>query len=227
MKKFYLIIFSLICLFSCFGINVSIANAEDSTQTYVITANSANLYELPDLSSSKLKNLTHSTQVSILFQDGGAKSFNYDGFLFFKVVQFENTDGYVLADLVTPKNETLTAIPNFNAKTNAQCHVFFAEDTEKVESSIILEKNQKIFLYEGFKSKSDYTAIAFVYENQVMYGYLETKYVSPNGISTTLITCILLIMAVLGIVFAWVFMKSKKVRIRKRETKLKKNDTKN
>ena len=101
MKKFYLIIFSLICLFSCFGINVSIANAEDSTQTYVITANSANLYELPDLTSSKLKNLTHNTQVSILFQDGGAKSFNYDGFLFFKVVQFENTDGYVLADLVT------------------------------------------------------------------------------------------------------------------------------
>lgn len=227
MKKFYLIIFSLICLFSCFGINVSIANAEDSTQTYVITANSANLYELPDLTSSKLKNLTHNTQVSILFQDGDAKSFNYDGFLFFKVVQFENTDGYVLADLVTPKNEALTAIPNFNAKTNAQCHVFFAEDTEKVESSIILEKNQKIFLYEGFKSKSDYTAIAFVYENQVMYGYLETKYVSPNGISTTLITCILLIMAVLGIVFAWLFMKSKKVRIRKRETKLKKNDTKN
>ena len=70
----------------------------------------------------------------------------------------------------------------------------------------------------GHREKKEYNAIAFVHENEVLYGYLKTDTISPDGINPAIITCIVIIIALLGIIFAWLFMKNKKVKLKKQKS---------
>lgn len=227
MKKIVLFFAIMFCFLSACNTDFAFAESDSSHKTYVICSNSTYLYELPDLTATRLKTLSHNTEVEILIDDNTPKEFNCGDYVFFKVVQFENTDCYVLADFVTAKIDAIVSTPNYNAKTNSACTLFFEIGGQMQASDISLPRHQEIFLYEGYNGKTEYTAVSFVYENQVLYGYLETKFVSPNGVNPIIITCILLILAILGIIFAWLFMKKKKVRIKKISQKMQKNDTKN
>ena len=213
MKKLLLFLSIFLCFFPFLSTNFT--QAESSNGIYVVVSNSAVVYEEPNLSSEKLKTLKHNQEISLLLFEDSPQTFLSYNYTFFKVLGYEDIDGYILADLVVPKTEMLTAIPNFSAKLNRACKVYFLEDTVLTESEITLNKNQQIFLYEGFKNKEEFNAVAFVYDNQVLYGYIETKWISPNGVNPLIITCITVIIAALGIVFAWVFIKTKKVKIKK------------
>lgn len=202
--------------FACFLPN-SVAFADEVNCTYVVTANSAVVFEQPDFSSTKLATLKNKDEILLVFSGQNPEEFEGNGFVFFKTSTTFETEsgqmqGYVLADLVTPKTDVIVSIPHFNAKTNTTCKVFLKENNEISESEIMLEKGTKIFLYEGFNSKSQFTAMAFVHDNQVVYAYLETKNIQPNGVDPLIITCACLILAVLGIIFAWLFMKNKKAK---------------
>lgn len=217
--------FVLICLFAfvfMFFLPTQFAYADVNNQ-YVITANSATVFAEPDFSSEKLATLSNKTEILIEMNENSPKKYENDGFVFFKIIS--SFEGFVFSDLVTPKNDVLVAIPNFNAKTNSTCKVFFQENNKFVESKIILQKGTEIFLYQGFESKKDFTAIAFVKDNHVLYGFLQTKNINPNGINPLIITCVCLILAILGIIFAWLFMKSKKTKIKSKKNSHKKNMT--
>ncbi len=198
--------------FASFSTNI-IVFAEDDSSVYVVTANSAVVYEQPDFSSEKLSVLTHGDEVSLEMEEGSPKEYVYGEYIFFHC---EN--GYIFSDLLTPKTSQIISIPNFNGKTNSNCYVYFSEDLQLVESDILLEKGQQIFLYEGYDSKTEYTAIAFLQDNDIMYGYIKTEYVNPNGVNPLLITCAVIILAVLGIIFAWLFMKRKKIKLGRSKT---------
>ncbi|MBE7075985.1 MAG: hypothetical protein E7375_02845 [Clostridiales bacterium] len=210
MKKLCALLFILMFIFIP---NVAYADSEGST--YIVTANYAYIYQSFNQSSEKLKKVENKTEINIEFENGGPKQYTDGIDIFYKVLQYDEIDGFIYAELVTPKTKAIVSIPNFNAETNKDSIVYQKLDNEIVETSITLKKNERIFLYEGFKNKSDYTAIAYLYENEVYYGYLKTKDISPDGINPIIITCITLIIAVLGIVFAWVFMKKKKQKIKK------------
>lgn len=188
----------------------NVSYAETQNISYIVTANQAKIYSTPSLVGSEvLATLSHKDEVQIECEDGIANEYGEGDFVFYLVTGLEE-NGYILADLVVPENEFLTSIPNFNAQTNDSANVFFLENGEYVESEITLPRHQRFFLYEGFDSKKDFNAIAFVYENEVMYGYLETDKIDPDGISPVIITIFCLILAVLGIIFALLFMKKKK-----------------
>ncbi len=211
MKRILLIFSILICFLPCFQLNF--ANASATNADYVVVANSATLFESADFSSQKVATLSHKDFLKI--ELNGQEPVEYgEEFVFYKA-QFENIEGFVLADLVTPQTQTIVSIPNFNAKTNSKCNVFLKNDKYFIESETILEKHEQIFLYEGYDVDKEYTAITYVKDNEVLYGYLKTENIAPNGINPIIITCICIVIAVIGIVFAWVFMKNKKVKIKK------------
>lgn len=211
MKKFLIIFLIFSCFLPFFEFNYANANASNSE--FVVVANSATIFSEPDFSSTKLKNLTHKDVISVELQETTPVEYGNE-FVFFKV-NFDDIEGYVLSDLLVPKNKTISSIPNFNAQTNSSCSVYVKNDTEFVKIETILEKGERIFLYEGYSNERDYIAIAYVKNNEIMYGYLQKDVISPDGINPIIITCISLIIAVIGIVFAWVFIKNKKVKLKK------------
>lgn len=218
MKKLLLLIVSVFCLLQMISPKIAFANDIDNS-IYVVTANRATIFEAPDFCSTQIKSMKHKTEVQLELENEIPKIYLSSEFGFYKILQYEGIDGYIFSDLVVPKANVITAIPNFNAKTNKSCKVLFLEDNIYVESEISLEKNSNIFLYEGFNGKKQYTAISFVHENEVLYGYLETKNISPNGINPAIIYSLIIIIALLGIIFAWIFMKNKKIKIKKKSPK--------
>ncbi len=188
-----------------------------SDQQYCVVANRAVLYELPSFASEKLATIPLNAKVEIMFDGSTEKTYTDGDFTFYKVLQYNNgeslLDGYVLADLVVKQKHTIETIPNFNAKTNTACSVYFANgETFEEHAEITLPKKHKLFLYEGFDKKKDFIAVCFVYENDVIYGFLPKQCISPNGVNPIIITCITLVIALLGIIFAWLFMKNKKAK---------------
>lgn len=199
--------------------NFDVGSFETTTQNYVVTANKANIFKEASFSSEILKTLNHKTIIKVELTDGNPTETLKDNFVFFTVT-FEETTGFMFADLLVPEQKFLTNIPSFNAQTNTEATVYFLQDNQIKESGLKLKNKERIFLYEGFDSKKEYTAITFVLNNQdgthsVMYGYLKSKDINPDGINPLLITCIVLILALLGIIFAWMFMKNKKIKFKK------------
>jgi len=210
MKKLLLLILILLCVFSFNPIFV--AHAETGTANFFVCANSAILYASADLSSERLETLQHKTIVLVETEDSVAKEYVSGSHIFYKATHNETT-GFVLSDFVLQDTQTTSSTPNFNGKTNSACFVFRLEGENYVQTTIKLERRQKIFMYEGYHAKKEYTAISFVYENEVMYGYIETKYIAPNGINPIILTCICLIVAILGIAFSWIFVKKRKKKM--------------
>lgn len=215
MKKFLLILLVVIFCFGMFApANASFAESESGT--FIVTADVVSVYSEASLTSEKIASLKHKDEIQIECIDGEPKVYSSNSFIFYKVENAEEI-GYILADLVVPKNEFLVTIPQFNAKTNGVAKVFTLQDGVYVENDrgISLPKHQRIFLYEGFNRKKAYIAVAFVYENEVVYGYLQKEKIDPDGINPVIITVACLAIAAIGIILALVFMKKKKPKIAK------------
>lgn len=218
MKKIFLV--SLFILIFCITFFIPEQTYAQSDQSiYVLTANYASIFESADFSSAKIGQIKHNEEVFVETENNIPKEFLNENFVFYKI-SYNQLNGYVLADLLTPKNNVITSIPSFNAQTNSSCKVYFKQDNQMVESNITLNKGERIFLYEGFNGKEEYNAISFLYENEVLYGYVKSENIAPDGINPVIITCIIIIMALLGIIFAWLFMKNKKVKLKNRKQKI-------
>ena len=73
-----------------------------------------------------------------------------------------------------------------------------------------MPKHQRVFLYQGFNNKKQYNAVAFVHENEVVYGFLKKDDIDPDGVNPLLITIACFAIAAIGIILTFVFMKRKK-----------------
>lgn len=216
MKKLWILLIFAICFTF---VPTHFALAEDAAPTFVVTAKSACAYLEADITSSKISTFSNKDKVSLQLEEGMPKEYG-ESFVFYRLATPIKSDGqqyfYILAELVTKESDTLVQFPNFNGKTNAAADVYFKEDDlfVKDENGLVLEKGQEIFLYEGYDAKSTYTAIAFINDGKVEYGYVLTSAVSPNGINPLIITAASIILALVGIALAWVFIKRKKVKLK-------------
>lgn len=216
MKKFLLCLGICLCMFLSF---FEVGNVFAQTSSYFVRAKFANAYSEPVFDSQfQVTTLFQNTQIDLEFEQNSntPKKYENSGFIFVKILNFEDFEElYVLSDLILKKEETLEEFPNFNGKTNQKSLVYFSENGKMTESEIFLQEGKEIFMYEGYDGKSQFTAIAFVLENSVQYGYIKTDCIAPNGVNPIIITCIVVILAVLGIIFSWLFMKNKKKKIKK------------
>lgn len=222
MKKLFIFIFVLMFVLPIFNVGEVFAD-NSSSYSYIVVGNLANIYLQPDFASEKLTTVKNKTLLVLEVENGQAKEYKTGDYTFFKVLQYQSLDGFILADLVAKNSNQIVAVPSFNGQTNSDAVVYFLQDLNMVESDIVLKKNHKIFLYQKYQSKSDFTAIAFLFENEVVYGYIKTEFVEPNGVNPLLISAIFVIIAVISIIFAWLFMqnkkskKTKKIKIKKIE----------
>ncbi len=213
------ILIGLCLIFLLFPFGVSFAHAQNNNLTYIVSANYAQVYSEANCSSEVLGTLQHGDEIVVDATENLPTEEIWQDLTFYKVI-YQQQNGYVLANLLTKKVEQIESIPTFNAKTNADCKVYSNPD-ETSAVAADLKRGTNIFLYEGYNRKSTFTAISFVQDGKVLYGYLKTKDVSPNGINPVIITCVVLILAVLGIIFAWLFMRNRKAKSAIKKQKLK------
>ncbi len=200
------------------------AFAEYSTN-YVVIANYASIFKEASFSSEKIETISHGEKINLETDNDSPIQYCYDEFVFYKVSLNEEIEGFILSDLVMAEQNVITQIPNFNGQTNNPCVVYLLEDNNLVESDIILQKGQRFFLYEGYNSHTEFTKIAFLYDNKIIYGQIKTNFVKPDGINPIIITCIILTLAIIGIIFAWLFMRNKKIKLKKnKKFKIPKNN---
>lgn len=211
MKKIFC---TLLLMFLCFAFPFGNVALAETPPTYVVVANKANVFAETNLESEILLSLTHGTEFSVNgdynleFLSTSPVEYENGNLTFYKVL-FKEKEGYILSEFVAEKNETIKSIPTFNAQTNAPCKVYCADGTE-----LSLEKGHRIYLYEKYNSHAARTKIMFLYDNEIVYGEIETKFVNPDGVNPILIAAIIIIVAVLGIIFAWLFMKNKKKKVK-------------
>ncbi len=194
-----ILMFLLLCPIKC---AFPKSEALDSGQAYVITSK-CDIYSLPDFSSDKLLDennniisLKHKQIVNILeiIND-------------FAYIEVENVKGYVYKFYLT-NNSSPIVYPVFNATIRKDCTVF---DYDFEDSGYTLKKNTRIFVYEGYSSKQDYTAVQFILEDGSLYnGYVDKQFVDPDGVSSLLILGITIIISAVTIILSLIFIKKKK-----------------
>ena len=210
MKKLFVFAFIFLCFMPTLAGGIVLA--ENDSPTYIVCSNSANVYQSSDMTSTIVYTISHKDKIDVELDGASAKIYTNLGYSFYKITTV-GKEGYILADFAVKMAEELQEIPNFNARTNGPCVVYNKVGDEYVETSISLEKGAKLFLYEGYKSKNPYTAVSFVLDNQVLYGYLKSESIDPNGINPAIITCACLILAILGIMFTFLFIKGRKKKM--------------
>lgn len=216
MKK--IICVFLLLIFAFYPTQKNVVLADTESNSFIISTNSAVVYDSPLFSSNQIGTLSHKEIVTIELQNGEIKTYDCDGFQFCKIIQYKNAvDAYILKDCIAQNSTQITTKPNFNAQTNCQCKVYFKDGENYAESEITLSKTQRICLYEGYNSKKDFNAISFVYNNEVMYGYIQSKNINPDGVDPAIITVIVVASSIIGILFAFLFIKrhTKKKKIKK------------
>lgn len=209
MKRIFVCLLLLVMCFSPVW-NEKNASAETDESHLFVATNEAVVFGEAKLASEHLYTLNHKDEVEIEFDGESAKEYAGDGFVFYHVLT-DSKEGYVLCDLVVPKSKFLVTIPKFNAQTNGKATVYFLKDGKYVASDkIVLPKHQRIFLYQGFNRKKQFNAVAFMFEDEVMYGFLEKDVIDPDGVNPIIITVACFAIAAIGVILAIVFLKKKR-----------------
>ncbi len=209
--KHFKLIFSIVLLFviSCSLFNGNIFSYADNYQLQLglatVISSKCDIYTDSSFSSEKIMiddkivTLSHDESVEIL-------SFSGD----FAEIENKNVRGYVYKYYLT-QNSSQEIYPVFNGKLRRDSVIY---DIELKKTDFQAKKNDKVYIYEGFNNKKEYTAVQIVLEDGTLYnGYIKTEDIKPNGISKLLITGISIIIASVTIVLSLIFIrKSKKVK---------------
>ncbi len=150
------------------------------------------------MSGDQALSLSHGTQLEILADDGGD----------FVKVKYEEFEGYIYRYYLAFSEPLQESYPVFNGSMVTESKIY---DLNKSETSYIAKAGQQVYIYNGFNSKDEYTAIALVLEDgKLFYGYVKTLDVQPYGINGALITGIMVVVSCLTIIFLLLFIKKKK-----------------
>ena len=123
---------------------------------------------------------------------------------------YKNIDytGYVYKECLAELDEEQDIVLTYNAKTSSKTKVYSINDKSK--EILTIDEGKELYLYEGFDSKSEFTAVKFTYNGKIVLGYIKTADVSPYGVSPTLILAITAIVACVGVIFILLGISKKK-----------------
>lgn len=215
-KKFFAKIMLSLCLIISLIASISapatFANALSTGQAFVI-ASKCNLYTSADFSSNKVTVLDEEEQpvlITLRLNDKVVITDFQDDFAF--VETSKGAEGWMYKYYLT-QNEGQDVYPVFNASTRNNTIVYDTDKTTPIET---IQKDTRLYLYEGFDKKSDYTAVQVVLsDTSLRVGYINTADIAPDGVSKTLIVAITIIAAAVTIILSLVFIKKKKKKDKK------------
>ncbi len=180
----------------------SLADNQTTDSSAIIIASKCYVYYEKDFSKKieidgKAVYLNHGDNVTILEEEGDFALIDCDN------IEFEGNK-YVYKYYLS-QNKAQNIYPVFNGKLRRNAMLYDNDLKEKV----ILKKNTRVFIYEGFK-KGEYTAIQVLLDDNAPYfGYIKTENIKPDGINGLLIAGISIIVAAVTIILSLVFIKKK------------------
>lgn len=176
-----------------------------------IIASCCYLYSHPSFESEKIydKNgqavvLNLGDKIEIIQDDGG-------DFVLAKEAEHE---GYIYRYYISATGEQLV-YPSFNGTLRKESILF---DNNLVQTAITLKEGERLFLYDGYDDKREYTPVQVVLEDGSLYnGLILTSNIKPDGISSLLIVGITIIAASVTIILSLIFIKKSKDKKKKQK----------
>ncbi len=174
-------------------------------QDAIIIASYCYLYSSPSFSSEIVKIdenpfiLYHNEKVTIIEEN--------EDFILVKT-QNEQTQGWVYKYYLTT-NTSQIVYPVFNASVRKDNTIIY--DINKSPTELKATAGQRVYLYDGFDDKNEFTAVQLILEDGSLYnGYLKSADISPDGVSSLLIVGISIIAACVTIILSIIFIKKTK-----------------
>lgn len=174
-------------------------------QDAIIIASYCYLYSSPSFSSEIVKIdenpfiLYHNEKVTIIEEN--------EDFILVKT-QNEQTQGWVYKYYLTT-NTSQIVYPVFNASVRNDNAIIY--DINKSPTELKANAGQRVYLYDGFDDKNEFTAVQLLLEDGSLYnGYLKSADISPDGVSSLLIVGISIIAACVTIILSIIFIKKTK-----------------
>ena len=217
MRKLFLMLFVFHIGFSP-TLTIFSTSAETPAE-YICVANYCYLYSSPSFTSSKVQvdgadvRIMHKDVVVLEIIDSEPVEYpDSEGMIFYKVESFQNNafdSAYIFSDHVTKNASSIETYPAFNASINTATDLMEING-ETLTPISVLEKGERVYLYEGFNGALTYTPVAVRIDNTLQYGYVFTEHITPDGINPFIIYASIIAVACIGIVIALLFMKNKK-----------------
>ena len=176
-----------------------------------IIASCCYLYSHPSFESEKIYDdngqavvLNLGDKIEIIQDDGG-------DFVLAKEAEHE---GYIYRYYISATGEQLV-YPSFNGTLRKESLLF---DNNLVQTAITLKEGERLFLYDGYDDKREYTPVQVVLEDGSLYnGLILTSNIKPDGISSLLIIGITIIAASVTIILSLIFIKKSKDKKKKQK----------
>lgn len=169
------------------------------SRTYLYTADnfSSEKVSYEDGENTILVTLKHGDTLTI-------ESFSGD---FAYVNTTDEKSGYIYKYYISD-NTSQEVYPVFNASIRKDTKIY---DIEQNETEFTAKKGSRVYIYQGFNDKKEYTAVQIVLDDQTLYnGYILTSDIKPDGVSGLLIVAITIIVAAVTIILSLLFIKKKK-----------------
>jgi len=164
----------------------------------------AYLYQTASFSAVKEDFVIEHGETVILENETPVNDFYYVSYTY-KNVEYR---GYVYKECLAELEKEQELVLTYNAKTSAKTKVYSISDKSKEIMEI--SEGKELYLYEGFDRKSEFTAVKFSYNGEIILGYVKTEDISPYGISGTLIVAITAIFACVGVIMILLGISKKK-----------------
>ena len=165
------------------------------------------LYTADNFNSEKVSYIDGENNVLVVLKHGDVvniESFSGD---FALVKTIDEKSGYIYKYYISD-NSSQTVYPVFNASIRKDTKIY---DIEQNETEFVALKGSRIYIYQGFDDKKEYTAVQVVLDDQTLYnGYILTSDIKPDGVSGLLIVAITIIVAAVTIILSLLYIKKKK-----------------
>ena len=183
-----------------------------------IIATKCNLYEEASFSSSKVSiqdEEENIVTITLRFGDEVQVGEIQGDFAF--ITTSKGVQGWVYQYYLS-QSSSQQIYPVFNGTIIKEALIYYIDGQS---TDIVATKGTRVFLFEGFDSKIDKTAVQIVLENgTLLTGYISTDCVEPDGVSKTLIIAITIVAAVSTITLSLIFIRKKsKKKKEKKERK--------
>ncbi len=162
-----------------------------------VIASQCEVYSQPDFSASKLEaKYKLGDKVEVVAVDGE-----------FAKINLGDAEGFVYKYYLSQKS-SLDVYPIFNATIRKATKIY---DINDQATEHIAKKDSRVYLYDGFNDKREFTAVQLVLEDGSLYvGKVKTEDINPDGVSALLIVGITIILAVVTIILSLVFIRKNK-----------------
>ncbi len=164
----------------------------------------AYLYQTASFSSVKEEFIIEHGENVILENETPVNDFYYISYT------YENVEykGYIYKECLAELEKEQELVLTYNAKTNVKTKVYSINDKSK--EIMTISEGKELYLFQGFDKKSEFTAVKFSYNGEIVLGYVKTEDISPYGVSGTLIVAITAIFACVGVIMILLGISKKK-----------------